>query len=302
MKNLTLNVLFIGDKILPSDLTARCAEAGLTRVFNLDVEIHLIVIHGHTSFKLDGTTPVMTFDNFIDTTLPALEREHGKTIVVIGGHFDLGVLLHEGILEGNAEIDKLCVSGSGVKPQPSPADKKLSDQLADAIKSERHYMSVLKEIGRIFGKNLGVDIGVDNLVHHVAEQLELAAKQPKPTVKSEFNYGDEVCQPGGELMTFGCMIPRSKKALIFKMAGDRATHFTVPVKYLRKMREVSELVPGNYYEIHGQKVVGQYSATGVVDGAQKLFEVYRDGDLTGEYVSADTLCCRESEITDALNK
>lgn len=70
------------------------------------------------------------------------------------------------------------------------------------------------------------------------------------------------------------------------------------------MRNVTELVPGKFYRIPSQGyVVAQYVGTGVIDGAQKFFEVYdeEEEDLTGQYISADTLCCRETLYTDKLN-
>ena len=69
-------------------------------------------------------------------------------------------------------------------------------------------------------------------------------------------------------------------------------------------REVKELVPGNYYRIPSQdSVVAQYVGTGVIDGAQKFFEVYdqESEDLTGTYVSADRISCRETSYTDKLS-
>jgi len=71
------------------------------------------------------------------------------------------------------------------------------------------------------------------------------------------------------------------------------------------VRRVQELVPGNYYRIPSQNnVIAQYVGTGVIDGAQKFFEVYdqEEEDLSGQYVSADTLCCRETSFTDKLNR
>lgn len=69
-------------------------------------------------------------------------------------------------------------------------------------------------------------------------------------------------------------------------------------------REVVELIPGNYYRIPSlDSIVAQYVGTGVIDGAQKFFEIYdqEDEDLTGIIVSADRSCCRETSYTDKLN-
>ena len=56
---------------------------------------------------------------------------------------------------------------------------------------------------------------------------------------------------------------------------------------------VLELTPGNMYYIPSQNVVAEYIGTGVVDGAQKFFEVWENGDLSNIYISADTSCCRQ---------
>lgn len=69
-------------------------------------------------------------------------------------------------------------------------------------------------------------------------------------------------------------------------------------------REVKELIPGHYYRIPSQdNVVAQYVGTGVIDGAQKFFEIFdqEEDDLTGVIVSADRMCCRETIYTDKLN-
>ena len=69
-------------------------------------------------------------------------------------------------------------------------------------------------------------------------------------------------------------------------------------------RKVEKLTPGHYYRIPSQNnVVAQYVGTGVIDGAQKFFEVYdqEEEDLSGVIISADTMCCRETSFTDKLN-
>lgn len=60
--------------------------------------------------------------------------------------------------------------------------------------------------------------------------------------------------------------------------------------------DVLELTPGHMYYIPSQKAVAEYVGTGVVDGAQKFFEVWENGDLSNIYISADTLCCRQIQV------
>ncbi|AUR81371.1 BRCT domain protein [Vibrio phage 1.072.O._10N.286.48.A12] len=240
------NICLTGFKVSKL-LTDRLTAIGVSTEYGLNDDTELMVV-GETptlstlTRAIHTGVPMITAEQFEDTTLPALEREHGKTIVVIGGHFDLGVRIHEAAIQGAAdafkafgeacqpvsEIEKVAkgifnlfrntendnddvIKYSGWDTQPEfrrdffrhaakqylsdvtakPSDKKLYDQLADAIKSERHYMSVLKEIGRIFGKNVGVDIGVDDLAWFIGDEVNV-------NIPHHFN---SIHKPNGDTVT-----------------------------------------------------------------------------------------------------
>ncbi|CAH9015749.1 putative BRCT domain protein [Vibrio phage 393E50-1] len=218
-------------------LTDRMSRIGIATNYGLNDDTELMVV-GETptlsilSQAIARGVPMITAEQFEDTTLPALEREHcgvkfnvsaldfGKPIAKVISVVDFGdglivelgaveeepqpcvtlesfteqvmELYREGLIEeveighdlfvdNYVTFDGMKVSYRNLKAMQTvfkklsdtPADKKLSEQLADAVKSERHYMSVLKEIGRIFGKNVGVDIGVDDLAQFIGDEVNV---------------------------------------------------------------------------------------------------------------------------------
>lgn len=75
------------------------------------------------------------------------------------------------------------------------------------------------------------------------------------------------------------------------------------VVFSARLKPVVEgLKPGKTYLLPHHDCIAEYVGTGVVDGAQKFFETWVDGDLSGQYVSADEISCRELPVVSEVTK
>lgn len=77
---------------------------------------------------------------------------------------------------------------------------------------------------------------------------------------------------------------------------NRALFFT------RLKPVVGELEPGKTYLLSHQDCIADYVGTGVIDGDRKFFEIWVDGYLSSQYISADQISCRELPVMSEVTK